>query len=340
MAHHDIVVIGASAGGVEALTRLVRDLPAGLPASLFVVCHFPQSHRSVLPEILSRAGPLLATHAIDGETFHPGHIYVAPPDFHLLLARGKRMQLTRGPRENHHRPAVDPLFRSAARNYGPRVIGVVLTGFLNDGAAGLLAVRGAGGIAVVQDPADALVAAMPDNAARIAGADYRVTLDRLAPLLGELIQRPPADLGGQAMTDAFEKLPDIVNADMSEQVRNERRGRVSLYSCPDCGGALWQADEDKFVQFRCHVGHVVQGETLLQDQANLLEAALWTAIRIFKERHLLAQQLAEQEMRRGDAAAAGRFREQAEQAASYGELIRQHVLSNPPPPRTDERQPA
>lgn len=333
MAHHDIVVIGASAGGVAALMRLVRDLPAGLPASLFVVCHFPPDHRSVLPEILSRAGPLLATHAIDGESFHPGHIYVAPPDFHLLLTEKQRVQLTRGPRENHHRPAVDPLFRSAARLYGPRVIGVVLTGFLNDGAAGLLAVRGSGGIAVVQDPADAFVASMPDNAARIAGADYCIALDRLGPLLGELIQRPLAAVGGPVMTTAFEKMPDIVDADMSEQVRNERRGRVALFSCPDCGGALWQVDEDKLIQFRCHVGHVIQGETLLQDQANLLEAALWTAIRIFKERHLLAQQLAEQEMRRGDAAAAERFREQSEQAHSYGELIRQHILRNPPPPR-------
>ncbi len=333
MAHHDIVVIGASAGGVEALTRLVRDLPAGLPASLFVVCHFPPGHRSKLPEILSRSGPLLATHAIDGELFHPGHIYVAPPDYHLLLAAEQRMQLTRGPRENHHRPAIDPLFRSAVRHYGPRVIAVVLTGFLNDGAAGLLAVRSGGGIAVVQDPADASVAAMPDNAARIAGADHRVTLDQLGPLLVELIQRPPAALGGPTMTNAFEKMPDIVNANMNEQVRNERRGRLSTFGCPDCGGVLWQIDERELVQFRCHVGHVYQAETLLQEQADLLETALWTAVRIFKERHLLARQLAEQEKSRGETANAARFQEQADQAASYGELIQQYILNNPPPPQ-------
>ena len=335
MPHRDIVVIGASAGGVEALMRLVRDLPPGLAASLFVVCHFPSSHRSVLPEILSRSGTLLATRAIDGELFHPGHIYVAPPDYHLLLAAGRRMQLTRGPRENHHRPAIDPLFRSAARNYGPRVIGVILTGYLNDGAAGLLAVRSAGGIAVVQDPADAEVAAMPDTAARIAGADYCVTLDRLAALLGELIRQPPAASGGSSMTNGFERMPDIVNADMNEQVRNGRRGRVSLFGCPDCGGTLWQVDEDKLVQFRCHVGHAYQGETLLQEQADLLETALWTAVRIFKERHLLARQLAEQETSRGEAAAAARFQEQADQAARYGDLIQQYILSNPPPPQSD-----
>lgn len=335
MAHHDIVVIGASTGGVEALTRLVRALPAGLPASLFVVCHFPPGHRSVLPEILSGSGSLLATHAIDGEPFHPGHIYVAPPDYHLLLTAEQRMHLTHGPRENHHRPAIDPLFRSAARNYGPRVIGVILTGFLNDGAAGLLAVRSAGGIGVVQDPADAAVGVMPETAARIAGADYRVTLDRLAPLLHELIKQPSAAPGGTSMTDAFEKMPEIVNADMNEQARNQRRGRVALFGCPDCGGVLWQVDENKLMQFRCHVGHVYQSETLLQEQADLLESALWTAVRIFKERNLLARQLAAQETSRGDAAAAARFQEQAEQAERYGELIQQYILSNPPPPRSD-----
>jgi two-component system chemotaxis response regulator CheB len=336
MAHYDIVVIGASAGGVEALTRLVRDLPAGLPASLFVVCHVPPSHRSALPDILSRSGPLLAAHAIDGEEFHPGHIYLAPPDYHLLLAEGKRLRVNRGPRENHHRPAVDPLFRSAAKFYGRRVIAVVLSGALNDGAAGLLAVRAAGGLAVVQDPADAKVSAMPINAARIAGADHCVPLARLGPLLVELIPQPRSNSGGSAMTDAFEKMPDLVNAHMSEQVRNERRGRLSVYTCPECGGALWQVDEAQLVQFRCHVGHVYNGETLLEDQASALEAALWTAVRTFKERHLLAQQLAEQEKRRGDAAAAAIYQEQAEQAERYGEAIQQYILSNPPPPRSGE----
>lgn len=135
------------------------------------------------------------------------------------------------------------------------------------------------------------------------------------------------------MTTGFEKMLEIVNADMNEQVRNGRRGRVSLFSCPDCGGTLWQVAEDRLLQFRCHVGHVYQGETLLQEQTDLLETALWTAVRIFKERHLLARQLAEQETSRGDAATAARFQEQAEQAARYGDLIQQYILSNPPPPQ-------
>src|SRR5690242_15674063 len=143
MATRDIIVIGTSTGGVDALSRLARGLPPGFPASLFVVCHFPAGGRSVLPEILSRSGPLLAAHAADGEPFYPGQIYVAPPDRHLVLGPNGRMRLTRGARENHHRPAADPLFRSAARHYGPRVIGVVLTGALYDGTAGLMAIRAA-----------------------------------------------------------------------------------------------------------------------------------------------------------------------------------------------------
>ncbi len=169
MVERDIIVVGTSAGGVETLTRLVHGLPSGFPASLFIVCHFPSGVRSALPEILSREGTLLATHAVDDEPFYPGQIYIAPPDRHLLLAPDRRMHLSRATRENLHRPAVDPLFRSAARYFGPRVIGLILSGGLSDGAAGLMAVRGAGGLAVVQDPEDALVPEMPRNAGRSPG---------------------------------------------------------------------------------------------------------------------------------------------------------------------------
>jgi two-component system chemotaxis response regulator CheB len=331
MAGHDIVVIGASMGGVEVLTRLVRALPPGLPASLFVVCHFPPGGRSVLPEILSRSGPLLASHAVDGEPFHLGHIYLAPPDQHLLLAPDNQMKLSRGPRENYHRPAVDPLFRSAARYYGPRAIGVVLTGALSDGTAGLMAVRAAAGIAVVQDPTEAVVAAMPLSAARIAGADHIVASDGLAPLLMELIAQPILSTGVSTMTDPLEKMPDVVQSDMAEQVRNERRGQVSVFSCPECGGCLWQVNEADLVRFRCHVGHVYNGEAMFAEQSGILEAALWTAVRIFKERHLLALQLAAQEVARGNRNAAARFEERAQQAERYSDLIQRYVLNGAPP---------
>lgn len=354
MTEHDIIVIGTSAGGVEVLAQLARGLPKGLPAAIFVVCHFPANARSLLPEILSRAGPLLATHARDGEPTYPGHIYVAPPDRHMLLEPG-HVRLVGGARENHHRPAIDPLFRSAARTYGKRVIGVVLTGSLYDGVAGLLAIRGAGGIAVVQDPQDALVEMMPRSARDIAGADHVVAAAGLAPLLVDLVRRPgapesksqksevntpkaarglPADLapltpeeGGMPMTDPLEKMPAIMANDMDAQANGARRGNVSVFTCPECGGSLWQVDEKDLVRFRCHVGHAYYAEALLAEQSDALEAALWTAVRTFKEKMVLSLQLAATERLRGNEAAAARFEEQARVSERYSALIQQYLLN-------------
>jgi two-component system chemotaxis response regulator CheB len=332
MAGRDIIVIGASMGGVNALMQVVRGLPPGLAASLFVVCHFPADWPSKLPDVLSRAGPLLAAHAINGEPFYPGHIYVAPADRHLILVPGGWMRLTRGPRENHHRPAIDPLFRSAARNYGPRTVGVVLSGALTDGTAGLLALRAAGGLAVVQDPRDALMAAMPLNATQIAGADYVVPAGGLAALLVDLVRCPGPGPGDHDMPDPIDTMPDTVLRDMQRQIGNGHRGSLSLFSCPECGGALWQVDEDSLIRFRCHVGHIYNGETLLAEQAQTLEAALWTAARIFKERCILARQLANQERDCNNPAAAARFDEQADLAERYSHTIQQYVLGSSQPP--------
>lgn len=344
MAGRDIIVIGASAGGVEALTHIVRALPRGFPASIFVVCHFPPGGKSVLPNLLSRAGPLLAAHAADGEPFYPGQIYVAPPDRHLLLEPGNRMRLTRGPRENHNRPAVDPLFRSAARHYGDRVIGVVLTGSLYDGSAGLMAIRGAGGLAVVQDANDAPVAAMPLNATQLAGADRVVRLDDLGPVLVELVRGPKIPAGGGSTVDPMESMPDVVREDMDEQIHNGRAGDVSVYTCPECGGALWQVNQQGLTLFRCHVGHAYNGEALLAEQSETLEAALWTAVRTFKEKMVLSRQLAEQERRRGQERLAARFDEQAAQAEEYASVIQKLVLNgngggNPPQPPVENTEP-
>ncbi len=327
MAARDIIVLGTSSGGVETLVQVVRGLPAGFPASLFIVCHFPPGGRGVLPDILSRSGLLLATHARDGESFHLGHIYVAPPDYHLLLGPDRRMVLSRGARENHFRPAVDPLFRSAAREYRERVVGVILTGALYDGTAGLLAVRAAGGVAITQDPRDAVVAAMPQSAARIAGADYVVPAAGMTELLIELVNvNVPPPAGGPVM-DPIDRMPDVVVRDMERQANNERRGEVSTFSCPECGGSLWQVDEADPVRFRCHVGHAYNGESLLAEQTERLEAALWTAVRTFKEKSVLGRQLAAAELAKGNPASAARFTEQADQAYEYSELIQKYVLA-------------
>ena len=331
MADRDIIVVGASAGGLDALLRLVRGLPAGLPASLFVACHLQPGGHSSLPEILSRAGPLLAVPAVDGEPFHPGQVYVAPPDYHLLLGPDRTTRLTRDARENRHRPAIDPLFRSAARHFGARTIGVVLSGALSDGAAGLMALRAAGGLAVVQDPADALFPDMPRNAVQLAGADRLARADELAPLLTTLLngQAPRRD---DTMTNPFDEMHDVVEQDMQRQSRDDRRGEISVFSCPECGGSLWQAKTAGLTQFRCHVGHVYNGEVLLSEQSEALEAALWTAVRTFREKSVLAQQLARHKQAEGDVEAALRFAEQAALADRYGSLIRRYILDGAPGP--------
>ncbi|MFL5341818.1 MAG: chemotaxis protein CheB [Gemmataceae bacterium] len=328
MAGHDIIVVGTSSGGVEVLVQLVGGLPGGLPATIFVVCHFPSNWRSVLPDILSRSGPLLAQHARDGDATHPGHIYVAPPGSHMLVEDG-RVRLSNGPRENNHRPAIDPLFRSAARVYGRRVVGVVLTGALSDGVAGLLAVRAAGGVAVVQDPKDARVPSMPLLAMQVAGADFVVPAHALAARLVELVDHPVPSTGGANMADPLEHMPQVAEHDMQAQETGARRGQISTFSCPECGGCLWQVDENDLVRFRCHVGHAYYGEALLQEQTDALEAALWTAVRTFREKAVLSRQLALQADGHGDGDAAGRFTEQGQLAQSYGEVIQQMLLHGP-----------
>jgi two-component system chemotaxis response regulator CheB len=185
----DIIVIGASAGGVEAISRILGDLPGDLPAAVFVVIHTTPHGPSVLPEIFSRAGPLPAAHARDGEVIGRGRIYVAPPDFHMMLDR-RKVRLLRGPMENHARPAIDPLFRSAALHCGPAVAGVILTGYLDDGAAGLVAVKARGGVAIVQDPRDARAPSMPRNALEQVEPDYLLPLDRIGAALVDLAHDP------------------------------------------------------------------------------------------------------------------------------------------------------
>jgi two-component system chemotaxis response regulator CheB len=333
MQRHEIVAVGTSAGGVEALIRLVAGLPPGFPAALFVVCHIPAGAYSRLPEILSAHGALLARRAQDGEPIHYGHVYVAPPDYHLLLEPGV-VRLTRGPRENHNRPAIDPLFRSAARAYGERVIGVVLTGSLSDGAAGLLAIRNAGGTAIIQDPAEALVAAMPQAARIIAGADHVLPLAQIPELLVQLVQEPIALEGVPAVADRdpLEELPERVDHDMAAQQEGARRGQVSCFTCPECGGVLWQVDEAEPLRFRCHTGHAFYGVSLLSEQSEALEAALWTAVRIFKEKMVLARQMAAQERARDNSEAASRFEDDANLSEHYSELIEQHILRASQPP--------
>ena len=335
MTHRDIVVIGASAGGIQALTTLVAGLPRAFPASLLVVVHIPPYAVSRLPEILSRSGPLPATHAQHGEVLEPGRIYVAPPDRHLLVRTGW-IELSRGPRENHARPAIDPLFRTAARAYGSRVIGIVLSGALYDGSMGLLAIKTRGGMAIVQDPKEAIVDSMPRRAIERVAAEHILQVADIAAALTDLVRQPVTAQGGSSMVntiDAEERLEAVIAEDFVEQASDERTEETTLFTCPDCGGVLWQGGEGPVLRFRCHVGHAFAPEVLLSQKSEELETALWSSLRLLKEKATLTQQLANRTRSSGNGTAATqaaeRITDQAKLDERHAQVIQELLEAMP-----------
>jgi two-component system chemotaxis response regulator CheB len=329
MQGHDIITVGASAGGVEALAELVGDLPGDLPASLFVALHVPSHGSSVLPQILSRRGSLPARHAEDGEAIEPGRIYVAPPDNHMLIHEGK-VRLSRGPRENGVRPAIDPLFRTASRWFGPRVVGVVLSGTLDDGTAGLMAIRDRGGVTVVQDPDDALFPGMPRNALDVVHVDHVLPVSRLADLLSRLARTAPSGKGVMPMPDEMEAESAIAEFDLGTIEKKTHPGTPSAFGCPDCGGVLWEIQDGEMARFRCRVGHAWSPTSLLSEQSRTLEKALWMAFRALEERAALADRMAGRSRAKGWTGAASRFEGQVKEAKDRAALIRQVLLKNEP----------
>jgi two-component system chemotaxis response regulator CheB len=320
----DIVVIGASAGGVEALTALVAGLPEGFPAAVFVVLHVPPDAPSVLPRILSRAGVLPAAHAIDGEPIRRGRIYVAPPDMHILLKWGA-VAVVNGPRENRHRPAIDPLFRSAARVYGSRAVGVLLSGSGDDGVSGLRAIKERGGVAVVQDPLDAQHGEMPRAALEFAPVDHQVAADEMAALLDRLVREPAASpVARVAVQLEKEALTDEVDLKTIED--EDKVGSSSAYSCPDCGGVLWELDQDDFLRFRCRVGHTYSAHALGDEQHEVLEKGLWAAFRALEENAAFARRLSLRARHAGHTGVAERFMARAEEASANAQSIREMIL--------------
>jgi two-component system chemotaxis response regulator CheB len=319
MVGRDIVVIGGSAGSIEAVTEVVRGLPSDFPAAVFVVVHFPGSVSSTLPRILSRAGSLIAAHARDGEPIEPGRIYVAPPDYHLLLSDG-HTRLTKGPKENGHRPALDPLFRTAAHSFGARVIGVVLSGNLNDGTAGLLSIKQREGIAIVQSLGTALYQGMPRSAIDHVAVDHVLSPSEIPLLLSELVLEPVSHLKVVPMSPdppAEQQADEFALAD-----RHKQPGIPSTMSCPECHGTLWEVKDEDLVRFRCRVGHAYSDEALLVHQSEQLEAALWTALRALEEHSALARRLAARANSRGHSHSASSFTEQAVDAEHHASVIR------------------
>jgi two-component system chemotaxis response regulator CheB len=335
VAGHDLIVIGGSAGAVDALAELVAGLPADLPAAVCVVVHQPAYAPSRLPEILSRAGALPVVRAEDGTPLAPGTIYVSIPDKHLLVLPdgrgGGRLRLTNGPRENRTRPSVDPLFRSAALAYGPRTIATVLSGALDDGTAGLWAVRDRGGLAVVQDPTTAMVSSMPSSAITEVGADHVAAPHELGPLLGRLAREPaapaeePADPArAEALTELRREVA-LATLDEATHAGPGRYGVPSRFSCPDCAGVLWDVSKGQGgpLRFRCDTGHAHSPANLSEAQSESVETALWASLRALENTVELARLRAEGAPGRGMEALAQRYTVQYEAAQQHAGVLRE-----------------
>lgn len=328
MATRNIIVIGASAGGVPALSSLVAELPANLSAAVFVVLHIPANAPSLLPTILARHSSLPVAHAIDGEQIEPNRIYVAPSDHHLLIDGG-RVRIVHGPRENLHRPSIDALFRSAARWAGPRVIGVVLTGARDDGRLGMRAIKQRGGIAIVQDPSEAPFPSMPLSVLQDITVDYTLKLREIAPLLHHLSRENAADESRYPVSDEIEIEARIAEQRMDgdELVASvERLGKISRLTCPDCHGALWEIHDNDLLRFRCHVGHAFSAESLNEGQSQTLDTALWSAVRTLEEQMMLAQRIVERARKANNRQAATRFEQRAKEAEEQSLMIRRLLL--------------
>jgi two-component system chemotaxis response regulator CheB len=318
---HDIVVIGASSGGVEALLRLVAGLPPDLPAALFIVLHVEPGFASRLPELLTARGPLRAKHALHGEAIVPGRIYIAPPDNHLMLRPGY-LHVVRGPKENGHRPAVDALFRTAAMVYGPRVIGVVLTGYLDCGTAGMMSIRSRGGLTVVQDPLDASVPDMPRSVISHVEVDHVTPLDDIPGLLSRLVSEPAG-------------IPATYVPDALLEIEGDEPGVASTeFVCPICQGKLTESRLNGFERFRCHVGHAFSLESVAAEQADETERALWAAVRALEESAAVARRLAS----RTTGPMRQKFEEKEETQAQQANMIRRILLGGGVLSRTDAEE--
>jgi two-component system chemotaxis response regulator CheB len=322
MSGRRIVVVGASAGGVEGLMALARSLPADLPAAVFMVLHIPAHATSVLPQLLNRQQRLTASHAVDGEVLRHGHIYVAPADHHLLV-HGDRVRLGRGPNENGHRPAIDPLFRSVAHWHGPRVVGVVLSGSLDDGTAGLLAIKMAGGITVVQEPADALYPSMPQSALDNVDIDHVAPLANMGDLITKLVHEP-VSIESPAATPRLQAVyQEAFLAEEGPSAVSElvNRGAPSVFACPDCHGVLWEVSEGDLVRYRCRVGHAYLPQSLSAAMAGRVEEALWLALRALRESSALSLRMAERAARRNMASLASAYETRKRDADTRAKVL-------------------
>jgi two-component system chemotaxis response regulator CheB len=319
----DIVVLGGSSGGIPAAMELLRRLPADLPAAIFLVIHTSRDSPGMLPEILARQTALAVRSPADGEPIRHRQVYVAPPDHHLLVKPGI-VRVVHGPRENGFRPAVDPLFRTAAKAYGPRGVACVLSGALDDGTYGAMLVKKHGGLVLAQSIEEAIVPGMPLSVMRSVEVDHILPVAEMADRISALARQPlreeftmprPEDLE----PDVSENPPDALRTDALT-------GPPSRFACPECGGSMWELTEGDVLRFRCHVGHGFSGESLAENQSDSLEAALWGALRALEEQAELRRRMAHGARLREQEHIAENYEQQARDTEARADLIRKTLL--------------
>jgi len=326
MNRKNIIVIGASSGGLEALKRLFSGLTNGIDAAIFIVWHMPPDVMGFLPRVLGKLTAMTTENAIDNEPIVFNRVYVAPPDRHMMIESG-RVRVVRGPKENRFRPAIDPLFRSAAYTYGGRVIGIILSGALDDGSAGLWAVKKFGGTTIVQDPAESDVPGMPESALRLVrDVDYKITAREMAGTLGNLVLEPALGNHDPGTRQRDKTGSELKIAMMEERIGKKPMGKLTPYTCPECHGVLLQFKENGRERFRCHTGHAFSANGLLADLTEGVEDSLWTTVRTIEESVLLLSHMSKH-LEKTDPGAAAEFQAKAEEAKRRSEIVRK-ALNN------------
>jgi len=329
--NYRIIVIGASAGGFEAIQNMVAALPPDLPASIFIVWHMSPDIKGVLPHVLNKYETLPAANAYDGEEIRQGRIYVAPPDYHLLLEDGK-IRVTRGPKENRFRPAVDPLFRSAAYAYGPRVIGIILSGALDDGTSGLWMVKHRGGTAIVQEPSDAPVSSMPESALRQVDVDYTVPVAAMPALLERLcFESKPKQVNIEFNMEEQKQIKEeirIAKGENLEPAEVLQLGELTPFACPECHGVLMALRDGERKRYRCHTGHAYSSDALLSSVTEAIDDNLWNAIRGIEESMMLLNHMGDHYAEMNQTAVAAKYFQKAQEAEGRLKVLKDMVITH------------
>ena len=326
LAIEHIIIMGASAGGLDAIKTIIKNLPAGFSTPLFIVWHMSPDIYGILPQVLNRLNNIYAAHAYDNETIQPNRIYIAKPDHHLIIEDG-RMRVTRGPKENRFRPAIDPLFRSAAYAHGSRVIAVILSGALDDGTAGMFTVKRYGGIAIVQDPDDAAVPSMPKNAMKEVQVDYCVPASEIAALLAELSHQKPNENVEGMKDEQIKKEIEIAAGDNALKKGIFNHGELTPYTCPECHGVLSQLKEGSLVRYRCHTGHAYSADALMASISEDIEDNLYKAIRSMDESIMLLNHVGDHLAEANQPKLAAVYFQKAKEVEDRSQLVRKAVTN-------------